>query len=91
MGDRKVWLAVRNTALILCPVVFTVNMWLASISNRLEQAIQTVDIALYELSEKHADLRAEKEQIYSPENVRLLAFTKLSLDVPDVERVVSYR
>lgn len=90
LDDTKVWLKVRNMVLFLCPVVFAMNMWLASISDQLEQSIRTVENVRHELTEIQIDLRAKRDQVYSPENVLMLASSQLSLDVPDKERIVLY-
>lgn len=91
LNDTKVWMAVRNLAFVLCPVVFALNIWLASLSNQLEQSIQTVENIRHELTDIQIDLRAKREQLFSPENVLMLASAKLSLEVPEEERIVSFK
>lgn len=89
--DGKVWFGVRNLILVLCPVVLACSVWLTSIAHHLERAIRTVEDVRHELTERQIELLAKRSQLFSSDNILLLAATRLSLEVPDEERVVRCR
>lgn len=86
-GDRKLWRSVGKILLILCPLLLAVNLWLASSFNNLEKSVQVVENLRYELMESQNNLRAKRDQLLSPERVRIIAAQKLSLHVPGKEQV----
>jgi hypothetical protein len=86
-GDRKVWRAVGKMLLVFSPLVLAINLGLASCSHTLEQSVQAVSNVRHERVERQISLRAKKEQLSSPERVRIIAAQKLSLYVPDQEQV----
>ncbi len=86
-GDRNVSGAVGKVLLVFCPLVLVMNLGLASCSHTLEQSVQAVSNVRHELMERQMSLRAKKEQLSSPERVRILAAEKLSLYAPDQEQV----
>jgi hypothetical protein len=86
-SDRTVWRAVGKVLLIFCPFFFAINLGLASCSHTLEQSVQAASNIRHERMERQIDLRAQNEQLSSPQRVRLIAAEKLSLHTPEQEQV----
>ncbi len=86
-GDGNVRRVVGKVLLVFCPLVLAINLGLASCSHTLEQSVQAVSNDRHERMERQIGLRAKKEQLSSPERVRIIAAEKLSLYVPDQEQV----
>ena len=86
-GDKKVWLAVRKVLLVLCPLFLALHLLLAGVFNDFQQSVQAVENIRHNLLEKKANLRVKRDQLFSPEHVRILAVEKLSLDVPEKEQI----
>ncbi len=86
-GDRTVWRAVGKVLLFFSPFVLAINLGLASCSQTLERSVQAAGDLRHERMERQFDLRAKKEQLSSPERVRLIAAEKLSLYTPEQEQV----
>ena len=85
--DRKLWLSVGKVLLVLCPMVLAVNLWLASSFKNLEQSVQALENVSHQLMENHISLRAQRDQVFSPERVRIIAAEKLSLYAPEKEQM----
>ena len=85
--DRKLWLSVGKLLLVLCPIMLSINLWLASSLNNLEKSVQVVENVRHELIDCQINLRAKRDQLLSPERVRILAAQKLALHVPGKEQV----
>ncbi len=86
-SDKVLFCAIGKVLLVLVPIVLAVNLWLASCSSQLVVSLQDVDNVNRVLVDKQIKLRAQKAQLYSPEQVRLIAAEKLSLHVPGKEQV----
>jgi len=86
-GERKLWFSVGKMLLVFCPMLLAVNLWLASSFDILEQSVQTVENVCHELMESQSNLRTKREQLFSPERVRIIAAEQLALHVPEKEQV----
>lgn len=86
-GDRKVWRAGGKVLLVFSLLVFAINLGLVSCSRTLEQSVQAASNVRHERLGRQTSLRVKKEQLSSPERVRLIAAEKLSLYVPEQEQV----
>ena len=86
-GDRMLWLSVGKILLVLCPMVLVVNFWLASSFNNLDVSVKAVESARHELMDKQIRLRAQRAQLFSPEQIHLIAAEKFSLHVPEKDQV----
>ncbi|MBU1565503.1 MAG: hypothetical protein KJ630_07730 [Proteobacteria bacterium] len=85
--DRKVWFSAGKMLLVLCPMLLAVNLWLASSFNKLSQSVQVLENVQHELIESQITLRIKKDQLFSPERVRVIAAEKLALNIPEKEQV----
>jgi hypothetical protein len=86
-GDRELWLSVGKILFVLCPIVLAVNFWLSSSFKNLEISVEEVETVRHELMDKQIKLRAQRAQLFSPDQVQLIAAEKLSLHVPGKEQV----
>jgi hypothetical protein len=86
-GDRKLWLSVGKRLLVFCPLLLAVNLWLASSFKDLEQSVHMLENVRHQLMEQHISLKAKRDQLFSPERVRIIAAEKLSLYAPEKEQV----
>lgn len=89
-GNRTLWLSIGKTLLVLCPIFFAANLWLAASYRNFEQAAQAVKKVHHELIESQTNLKAKRDQLLSPERVRVIASEKLSLYVPQKEQIVIF-
>ncbi len=89
-ADKVLFFAIGKVMLILLPLVLVMNLWLASWSSSLIVSLKDVDNTHRILMDKQIKLRAEKAQLYSPEQVQLLAAEKFSLHVPGKEQIVVF-
>jgi hypothetical protein len=86
-GDRAIWLSVGKILLALCPLVLFTNIMLASKYKHLEASVQAVENSRLELMDKQITLRTARAQLYSPEQIQMLAAEKLALHVPGKEQI----
>lgn len=85
--ERELWLSIGKTLLVLCPMVLVVNFWLASSFKNLEVSVQAVENVRHDLMDEQIKLRAQRAQLFSPDQVQPIAAEKLSLLVPGKEQV----
>jgi hypothetical protein len=86
-GDKVLWISIGKMLLVLCPMILAVNFWLASSFNSLEVSVQAVENVRHELMDKQINLRAQRAQLFSPQQVQMIAAEKYSLHVPGKEQV----
>ena len=85
--DKVLWLSVGKILLVLCPLVLVVNLWLASSFHNLDASVKEVESARHELMDKQIRLRAQKAQLFSPEQIQMIAAERFSLQVPEKDQV----
>ena len=85
--DKVLWLSVGKILLVLCPLVLVVNLWLASSFHNLDASVKEVESARHELMDKQIRLRAQKAQLFSPEQIQMIAAERFSLHVPEKDQV----
>ena len=85
--DKVLWLSVGKILLVLCPLVLVVNLWLASSFHNLDASVKEVQSAQHELMDKQIKLRAQRAQLFSPEQIQMIAAEKFSLRVPEKEQI----
>jgi uncharacterized protein (DUF58 family) len=86
-GNRLLWLSIGKILLVLFPLVLVVNFWLAASFRNLEVSVQAVENARHELMDKQIRLRAQRAQLFSPEQIQLIAAEKFALHIPEKEQV----
>ena len=86
-GNRLLWLSIGKILLVLFPLVLVVNFWLAASFRNLEVSAQAVENARHELMDKQIKLRAQRAQLFSPEQIRLIAAEKFALHIPEKDQV----
>jgi hypothetical protein len=86
-ADKVLFLAVGKILLVLLPVVLAINLLFATWSSHLAASTEKVDNVHLVLMDKQIKLRAQRAQLYSPEQVQLLAAEKFSLHVPGKEQI----
>ena len=85
--DKVLWLSVGKLLLVLCPLVLVANLWLASSFRNLDTSVKEVEGVRHELMDKQIRLRAQRAQLFSPEQIHMIAAEKFSLHVPEKEQV----
>ncbi len=82
-GGKLLWFGVAKASLVSFLFLFTVSAWstysVEQINNKVEQA----EAIQSELVNSNILLRAQKAQLYSPEQVERLAGQNLALHFPD--------
>ena len=89
-GGPVLWKAVGKAMLLVLPLMFLANMFLASIISEVDQSLSVIDDQRHELMDKNIGLLAKRAYLYAPERVGQLAGERLSLFTasPDqIERV----
>jgi len=86
-ADKVLFVSIGKVLLVLLPLVLALNLLFAVWSNHLAASVVKVDDVHQVLMDKQIKLRAEKAQLYSPEQVQLLAAEKFSLHVPGKEQI----
>jgi hypothetical protein len=86
-GDRKLWISVGKMLLVLCPLLLAMNLWLASSFNNFEQSVQALELVHQEHMDSQNNLRTKRDQLLSPERVRVFAAEKFALHAPKKEQV----
>ncbi len=86
-ADKAVFLCVGRILLVLLPVVLVMNLWFAWSYNHLAATSREVDSTYRVLMDKQIKLRAERAQLFSPEQVQLIAAEKFALHVPGKEQI----
>jgi hypothetical protein len=78
-GGLVLWRAVGKVALVLLPLVLTMNLMLASAVNDIGGSFVAVDNQRHELMDKNIELLAKKARLTAPDNVLRKAGEKLAL------------
>ena len=86
-ADRALLRCAGKILVISLPVVLALNVLFASWTTNMVSAVQEVDNTYRVLMDKQIKLRAQRAQLYSPEQIQLLAAEKFSLRVPGKEQV----
>ena len=86
-GDRRLWRALGKTLFVLSPLLLLLHLWLASHCAGLESCLQEEGRVRQQLISQHVNLKVKKQQVSSPERVRLIAAERLALHVPEKEQV----
>jgi len=86
-ADKVLFAAVGKILLVLVPVVLAMNLLFAVWSSHLTSSLETSAETHHVLMNKQIKLRALRAHLYSPEQVRLLAAEKFSLQVPGKEQI----
>ncbi len=86
-GDRRLWLALGKTLFVLTPLLLLLHLWLVSRCAGLDDRLQVQGKVRQQLVSEHVNLRVKKQQVSSPERVRLVAAERLALHVPGKEQV----
>jgi len=71
--------AVGKVALVLLPLVLTINMVLASAVHDIERSFTAVDNQRHESMDKNIELLAHRARFLAPDNIQQLAGQKLAL------------
>jgi hypothetical protein len=87
IGDRKAWIAVGKTLLIFCPMFLAANLWCTNMYEDLTQSVDRFENARHQLVDSQIKMRAKRDQLFSPEHIRILAAESLALDVPEKEQI----
>ncbi len=85
--DKVLWLSVGKVLVVLCPLVLVMNLWLASSLRNLDVSVKEVENLRLELMDKQIKLRAQRAQLFSPEQIQAIAAQKFSLHVPEKDQV----
>lgn len=80
--------AVGKVALILLPLVLTLNMILASAVRDIEGSFTAVDNQRHELMDNNIELLAHRARLLAPDNIQRLAGQKMALFAASDEQVV---
>lgn len=86
-GGQVLWRAVGKVALVLLPLVLTINLLLASAINDIGRSFVAVDNHRHELMDKNIELLAQKARLGAPDNIRQRAGEKLALYAASDEQV----
>jgi len=71
--------AVGKVALVLLPLVLTINMILSSAVHDIERSFAAVDNQRHESMDKNIELLAHRARFLAPDNIQQLAGQKLAL------------
>jgi hypothetical protein len=86
-ADKVLFVAVGKILFVLLPVVLALNLMFSVWAGHLATSVEKMDNAHVVLMDKQIKLRAQRAQLYSPEQVQLLAAEKFSLHVPGKEQI----
>lgn len=86
-SDKVLFVMVGKILLVLLPLVLAINLGLGLWSSHLSATIRNIDNTHQVLMDKQIKLRAQRAQLYSPEQVQLLAAEKFSLHVPGKDQI----
>jgi hypothetical protein len=86
-GDRRLWFALGKTLFVLSPLLLLLNLWLVSHCAGFDYRLQVEGKVRQQLISQQVNLKVKKQQVSSPERVRLVAAERLALHVPEKEQV----
>ncbi len=81
---------VGRVVLIICPVLFLVNLWLSAAVNKLALEVMSAEEGCYLLVDENIKLRAERARLYSPAYLNEIAANRLALYVPEKNQVTRF-
>ncbi|MEK6201413.1 MAG: hypothetical protein N2A40_03195 [Desulfobulbaceae bacterium] len=87
---KGVWLVAGKVSLLLCPLLFLVNLWLSSSAERVAVEILAGEEGRFVLMDEHIKLRAERARLYSPGYLNEVAANQLALYVPEKRQVTRF-
>ncbi len=86
-ADKVLFVAVGKIFFILLPVALALNLLFSVWAGHLAASVAKIDNVHVVLMDKQIKLRAQRAQLYSPEQVQLLAAERFSLHVPGKEQI----
>lgn len=78
-GGIVLWKTAAKVMLWILPVILTVNMFVASAINNIDQSFVAVDNQHHLLMDKNIEMLAHRAQLLAPSKLQKLAEEKLSL------------
>ncbi|MBC8208248.1 MAG: hypothetical protein H8E79_03650 [Desulfobulbaceae bacterium] len=86
-GAKRLLQPVGKMLLVLCPIWLASNLILSFAVNQLTDNFTAMETARHELRDQNIGLRAQKAQLFSPNQVGVMAGEKLNLHVPAENQV----